>query len=160
MIVDYLANHQDLLPEIAELVFAEWRELCTVNGIDLDRVRATLAQRAVTDRVPLTLVVLEDGQLVATGSIKASEPATREGLSPWLDMMYVKSAWRGLGVGRLLLEAMEKKAVDLGFEALYLSTDEAEGFYARHGWTVIEHQRGADGKTVAFMAKNLNPSES
>ncbi len=155
MNVEYLANHPEFLNEIAEAVFAEWRELCDVNGVDLDRVTAVLAERAVTQGIPVAFVVRDDNEWIATGSIKAAEPATKEGVSPWLDMMYVKNHRRGSGTGGLLLRFMEQQAAAMGYTTLYLSTDEAEGFYARHGWAVIEYQTAADGKTVAFMAKDI-----
>ena len=87
-----------------------------------------------------------------------SEPSTKKSVSPWLDKMYVKKNSRGSGIGQLLLKALEKKAWELGIETLYLSTDEAEGFYAKYGWTVIEYQTAVDGKTVAFMTKNISES--
>ena len=160
MIVEYLADHREFLPEIAELVLAEWQDLCAINGVALDQVKAILTQRAIKQGIPLTLIVLENNQFVATGSIKVSEPATKQAVSPWLDMMYVKKTRRGSGIGQLLLKALEKKAWSLGIETLYLSTDEAEGFYAKSGWTVIEYQKAVDGKTVAFMTKNLSESEA
>ena len=160
MIVEYLADHREFLPEIAELVFAEWKDLCTINGVYLDQIEALLTQRAVKHRIPLTLIVLENNQFVATGSIKVSEPSTKKSVSPWLDMMYVKKNSRGSGIGQLLLKALEKKAWELGIKTLYLSTDEAEGFYAKYGWTVIEYQKAVDGKTVAFMTKNLTDEKN
>jgi GNAT superfamily N-acetyltransferase len=156
MKIEYLADHLELLPEIAALTFTEWKDLCTSIGRDLGQVKEILAQRAVKDRIPLTLIVLENNQFVATGSIKLSEPDTQKDVSPWLDMMYVESSRRGCGIGRLLLEALEKKAWEMGAKTLYLSTDEAEDFYAKNNWSVLEHQKAVDGKIVAFMAKELS----
>lgn len=155
MIVEYLADHREFLPEIAELVFAEWKDLCVMNEVDLNKIKAILTERAVKHRFPLTLIVLDGHQFVATGSIKAFEPATKKAVSPWLDMMYVKKNSRCSGIGQLLLNALEKKAWELGVKTLYLSTDEAEGFYAKCGWAVIEYQKAVDSKTVAFMKKTL-----
>lgn len=160
MNIEYLADRPEFLDEIADAVFEEWRDLCAVNGVDLDRIKAILTERGVREGIPVAFVVLDGDEFVATGSIKASEPATKEGVSPWLDMMYVKDSRRGTGAGRLLLRFMEQKALVMGFGTLYLSTDEAEGFYVRNGWTVIEYQTAADGKTVAFMAKNIDGNES
>ena len=52
MIVEYLADHREFLPEIAELVFAEWKDLYTINGVDLDKIEAILIQRAVKHGIP------------------------------------------------------------------------------------------------------------
>lgn len=36
------------------------------------------------------------------------------------------------------MAAVEEKAVELGFDTLYLWTPDKEHFYARLGWTVID----------------------
>lgn len=156
MLIDYLANHKQFIPEIADLSYTEWKALFQAAGISKEALLATLEQRAVTDQLPITLVALEGGVLMGTGSIKMAEPGTREGVSPWLAGMYVKEQYRGSGAGALIVQALEAKARELGVEAMYLSVGKAEAFYKRLGWTVLERRESHGVEEVALMTKRLD----
>jgi GNAT superfamily N-acetyltransferase len=60
------------------------------------------------------------------------------GLSGWVEDVVVDSAWRGKGIGRWLLMALENWAKARGLTRLQLLADRenlrAMEFYARHGW--------------------------
>lgn len=153
--IDYLAHHKEFIPELTDLLFAEWTQLLMASGTSKEKLGKLLAERAVTDRLPITLVALSDGVLIGTGSIKLAEPGTRPGLSPWLGGMYIKPAYRNSGLGASIVRALEAKAAELGATSMYLSADKARTFYARLGWTVLEHVRPYDLKEVVLMARDL-----
>jgi GNAT superfamily N-acetyltransferase len=155
VVIDYLAKYKEFIPEIADLTYSQWSDLFQAAGISKDKLEELLAERAITDRLPITFVAVSDGVLIGTGSIKLSEPGTRAGLSPWLAGMYVKESHRGSGVGALIVQALEAKAEELGVEALYLSVGTAERFYQRLGWTVLERLDSYGVKEVALMTKKL-----
>ena len=48
--------------------------------------------------------------------------------------MVVSSAYRGKGLGRLLMNTCEKLARELGFSVAYLSTHDKQEFYKRLGY--------------------------
>ena len=153
MIVDYLANHKQFIPEIADLIFGEWSDLFLANGVDKAQLLAMLEERANTERLPIAYVAVRDGELLGTGSIKMEEPSTREGLSPWLAGMYIKEAYRGGGVGEQIVKALEAKAQALGVETMYLSVGRAVSFYRRLGWIIMEERVTPSGATL--MSKRL-----
>lgn len=153
--IDYLAHHPAFIPEIADLSYKQWTPLFQQAGISQGQLEELLTQRAVTDRLPITLVAIEDGVLLGTGSIKMTEPGTREGLSPWLAGIYVKESQRGTGLGAKIVRALEAKAAELGVQELYLSALGSEPFYERLGWTLIEHMESYGVKNVALMTKKL-----
>jgi len=154
LLIDYLAHHRAFIPEIAALSYREWMPLFEAAGISQAQLETMLAERAVTDRIPITLVALLDGELVGTGSIKLSEPGTKPGLSPWLAGIYVKDAYRGSGAGAAIVRALERKAAELGIGSLYLSTVKAQPLYERLGWTVLERLESYGLKEVALMHKH------
>lgn len=154
MLIDYLAHHPAFIPEIAALSYREWTPLFEAAGISQAQLETMLAERAVTDRIPITLVALLNGELVGTGSIKLSEPGTKPGLSPWLAGIYVKDAFRGSGAGAAIVRALERKAAALGIGSLYLSTVKAQPLYERLGWTVLERVDSYGLKEVALMHKH------
>lgn len=155
MLIDYLANHKELIPEIAALSYREWTALFQASGISQDQLETILADRAVTDRLPITFVAVSDGVLVGAGSIKMAEPGTKPGLSPWLAGIYVKDSHRGSGIGASIVRALEAKAAQLGVKEMYLSAEAAERLYARLGWTVIERLESYGVQQVALMKKEL-----
>ncbi len=156
VVVDYLAHHPHCIPEIADLLFAQWSALFLADGVDKEQLLTMLALRATTGQLPITLVALSNGELLGTGSIKLAEPATRAGLSPWLAGMYIKAPYRGSGIGAQIVNALEAKARHLGVETLYLSVGAAVDFYTRLGWQVMEEHINSGGvRQVTLMRKRL-----
>jgi len=156
MQIDYLASYPALIPELTELLFAEWQDLYLAAGLSQTDLAAALQERAVRDSLPLTLVAVDqNGQLVAAGSIKLSEDGTRVGLSPWLGGIYVKAQYRGLGLGAQIVTALEQKAREQGVSRLYLSADSAVNFYQKLGWQVLDRVDSLDVRNVALMWKDL-----
>lgn len=155
MQIDYLAAYPGLIPELTELLFAEWQDLYLAAGLSQADLAAALQERAVRDRIPLTLVAIDDGQLVGAGSIKLSEDGTRVGLTPWLAGIYVKEDQRGKGLGVQIVAALEQIARELGVQRLYLSADNAEHFYLKLGWQVLDKVESLGVRDVALMSKDL-----
>lgn len=155
MQIDYLANWPGLIPELAALLHREWADLYLAAGIDQAQLQQVLTERTALDTLPITLVLVKDGELVGAGSIKLTEPGTKEGLSPWLAGIYVKPQYRGLGLGRDIVLALEAKAQQLGVETLYLSADSAVDFYLSLGWQVLERLESLGVRDVALMSKRL-----
>jgi GNAT superfamily N-acetyltransferase len=158
VVIDYLASHKQLIPEITGLLYGQWADLFRASGTSKEKLEELLAERAVTDKLPIALVALSDGVLAGTGSIKLSEPGTRDGLSPWLAGMYVKDAYRGSGIGASIVRALEAKASELGVTTMYLSVGAAEEFYGRLGWTVLDRVNSYGVKDVALMTRTLPPA--
>lgn len=154
--IDYLANHSALIPELSTLLYNEWADLYQAAGLTKQDLTTALTQRCVTNQIPITFVAIAaDGKLLGAGSIKLDEPGTKAGLSPWLGGIYIKEQQRGLGVGALIVTALEDKARDLGVTALYLSADTAEGFYQKLGWIVLERLESFGVRDVVLMSKAL-----
>lgn len=155
MQIDYLANWPGLIPELAALLYQEWLDLYQAAGIDEAQLRQVFTERTAVDTLPITLVLVKEGELAGAGSIKLTEPGTKDGVSPWLGGIYVKPQFRGLGLGRDIVLALEAKARQLGVEALYLSADTAVDFYTALGWQVLERVESLGVRDVAVMTKRI-----
>lgn len=69
------------------------------------------------------------------GSLVAYGCATPEGERAHVRQVVVEPDWRGIGVGELLMELIEKRLAARGFREIYLHAREsAEGFYRRLGY--------------------------
>src|SRR6516225_6813335 len=84
-----------------------------------------------------------------------SEMEPNHDVSPWLTSLFVVPEHRRKGAGAVLVRAIEDQARQRGFSRLYLYTTEAVEFYARLGWTVLDHTHWKGFDTV-FMVRDLS----
>ncbi|MEU4713759.1 GNAT family N-acetyltransferase [Micromonospora purpureochromogenes] len=116
-------------PEIDALVVAQQRELREADG-GLD------GQVTVTHDDIRYLAVVVDGRAVACGGVQSLDAATGE-----LKRMYVRPAYRGRGIARQLLTALEELAFQRGHSVVCLETGvylpAAIGLYTSCGYEPI-----------------------
>ena len=76
---------------------------------------------------------------------------------PWLNAVFVKEKFRGLGIAQKIIEVIENKCRELRYPYLYLDTVSASGYYTKlGGWeklgTAIWETKQ---KEVVIMRKKL-----
>ncbi|MDX5592869.1 GNAT family N-acetyltransferase [Pseudovibrio sp. SPO723] len=140
-----LAEARNTLPELAALFEAEWSEWYGAAGNG--DAHADLEACCNGSSLPIGLVALgEQGQVLGTASLKQASLGSEFGHTPWLAAMVVMPAHRGKGIGDALVGAIESAARELGYGALYTTTDKAERLILRRGWVptgeVATSQRG------------------
>ena len=76
----------------------------------------------------------------------------------WIENVCVSPQAQGRGIGRLLLDLAERKAIEAGRAELRLLTNGAfeanVSFYKRHGYTIDHEEPFMNGVTV-YMSKRL-----
>lgn len=133
-----LTEFADWIPDIAQWLHAEWRDLYPGGYTPAD-VAAALRSRLQTHQIPLAMVAITDETVIGIVSLKVNDMDTRPELTPWLAGLYVVPAYRGRGIGHRLVQAAIAKASELQVEKLYLYTPGAEPFYTALGWRLLEH---------------------
>lgn len=107
----------------------------------------------------LLLVIYDDGELAGTAQLAlALKPNALHRAE--VQKLLVHTGWRGRGLARLLMEALEQAAREHGRTLLFLDTERgsvAEKLYPRYGYTqagiIPQYARRADGSycdTVLF----------
>lgn len=152
MHIELLAHHRDTIPTLAQWFFDEWSYIYPDRT--LQDFEDSIAERVNTDKIPLALVAFEGAELIGTVCLKVHDMDTRKDLSPWLAGLFVKKEWRNRGAGTKLVQAIEAKAVELGIRRPFLYTPDAEGFYAKLGWSVTE-RTAYQNCQVTIMEKEL-----
>lgn len=152
MKIEYLADHKEVIPTLAQWSFEEWAYLHP--GRTIEDVERLIAERANKTKIPIALVAFENKELLGTICIKMHDMETRLDLTPWLAGLYVAKPWRRRGVGSALVKAIEIKALEFAIEKLYLYTPESENFYSRLGWRVKE-KIGYHSYPVTIMEKEI-----
>ena len=149
--IDYLANCPELIDELARLSFIEWQDVYKQRKQTLKHSVKNYRERMSTDRLPLTLVALQGGELVGMVSLKFHDMDTRPDLDPWLGGLLVLSEWRNRGIGTMLTHRATEEAQRLNVPQLYLWTHSAEGLYQKLGWQVVERTNYFDKPAVVMQ---------
>jgi len=91
--------------------------------LPLDGLSATLEHFVVEE---------QDGEVMAAAGLELYGP------DALLRSVVVAADHRGSGAGSRLVEAARRLARDLGVRGVYLLTDSADRFFARHGFAIID----------------------
>ena len=152
MQIDYLADHPDLVPLLAEWQHRTFGHFAPQTTLE-QRV-AKISQTRRRSAIPMTVVALSEERPVGTACLVAEDMSTHPELSPWLASVYVEPDSRRQGLGSRLVARIETEAKKLGVERLYLYTADMQPFYEPLGWSVkaVEDYRGYE---VALMEKAL-----
>ena len=106
---------------------------------------------------PNALWLAEDDHEVA-GCIALRPILALESGACEVKRLYVRPAYRGLGLAHALLDAAEEYARNAGYEAIYLDTFDAltvaTRFYAQRGYEPIERYNDNPQATI-FMKRTL-----
>lgn len=156
MIIEYLADHLEVLPLLAEWQHKEWGHLRA--GDTAEKRMTRLQGFANRDRIPLTVVALEGGVLLGSASLVPHDMETRMELTPWMAGVYVGEDYRRRGIGAELVRQITAEAGKLNVPLLYLYTVHSEKFYAALGWTLLEHTSHRE-QSVAIMTCVPSSSE-
>jgi GNAT superfamily N-acetyltransferase len=134
--------HDDALNEVgAHLGSGPWDE-------DLDEI-----EDVYLDSGGEFLVGIVDGEVVAMGALRRTSPDTAE-----VKRMRVKPGLQGRGYGQALLDALHRRASELGYSKLHLDTTVqqrvAQHFYIKNGYREV--RRGSIGPFACiFYERNI-----
>ena len=152
MLIEYLADRGDLIPELAELHLAEWGYLRPGQTLD-DRLAALNACLG-KGSIPSAVVAAEGDELMGSALLVEHDMSRRKDLSPWLAGVFVKSHFRRSGVAAALIRRIESEATGMGVPRLYLYTDKEAAYYAKRGWGQLE-SCDYRGVAVTVMSKTM-----
>jgi GNAT superfamily N-acetyltransferase len=138
--IEYLADHPEALMPLGHWMHDEWP---MPGRCAADRA-GTFMQCMNRDRVPVTLVAMDEAALAGTVSLLDRSVSTHKHLRPWVASLYVAEHWRHGGVATLLVEAAVTVAGRLGLQAVYIGVAAAaRTHYERHGWYYLGEGRVA-----------------
>jgi len=151
MTIEYLTDHLEVVPTLAQWQHAEWGHIRSDDTVEKRATR--LRSWSHRDRIPLTVVALEAGDVLGSASLITHDMETRMELTPWLAGVFVGEQYRRRGVGAQLVRRIMAEAGELKVPLLYLYTVHSEQFYAALGWTLLERTSYRDHKVVIMTYK-------
>ena len=151
MRIEYLSDHPEALPTLAEWQHAEWGNMRPDDT--LEKRKARLWRFSNGDRIPLTVVALEGNTVLGSASLIEHDMETRMELTPWLAGVFVGEQYRRRGIGAELVRRIMAEAGRLKVPLLYLYTMHSEKFYAALGWQFQERTSYSD-QSIVIMTCN------
>jgi GNAT superfamily N-acetyltransferase len=99
------------------------------------------------ERLPVTFVAHDmAGEVLGAVGLDTYDLDERQDTSPWVTGMIVRRDHRREGVGRTLMQHLERWAAERQIPEAWVGTDLAREFYQRCGWTVQEAFTTAAGQ--------------
>ncbi len=137
--IEYLKNYPEHLCTAVGWVYPEWWHY----RYSFEDV-VTLYRSLLNDySLPVALIAFKDDIPVGTALICEEDPDIKEGVSPWLEGLFVKKEFRECGIGTALVERIEIIARNFGYGNLYLSSG-LENFYQNMDYKVIKKLENGD----------------
>ena len=111
---------------------------------------------AGTEELPVTFVAHSvDGQVLGAAGLDTYDLDERHDTSPWVTGLIVHRDHRGKGVGRTLMQHLERWAAEHRIAEAWVGTDLALEFYQRCGWTLQETFATDTGQRMDVLYKRL-----
>jgi len=148
-----LADNHHAIPTIAQWYSDEWGYIG--EGRSTVELELKLGDYLNHSKLPLIILAQTEGKLMGAAQLRSHEMDIYPDRQHWLGGVYVAPAFRGVGVGKALVEAIIEKAKLLGVNSINLQTEEMSGgLYSALGWQAVE-QVNYHGIDVLVMEKQL-----
>lgn len=153
--VALLADHPHLIPTVGEIRWKEWGHPPEPESLDwwID----VTSREAGREALPVTWVAIDPlGQAVGAVGLGEFDVEERRDRSPWVLGMIVAAPYRGMGIGRKLMSALESFAYDRGQSRVWVATGgPAVDFYRKCGWEMTEILHRSSGEVMSILTKSL-----
>lgn len=136
MQIEYLYNHPGKVEDVSRMIYEEF-----VIKSDSDKSYSDVYEffgKTGIDKLPVTLIALENDQCIGTVSVFENDLNLRPELKPWLASLYIEPVHRGSGAGRKMVRGALETTALMGYKELYLRTEDASDYYKKLGWEHIE----------------------
>lgn len=150
--IDLLKHHPEAIPTLSNIwskMLGKWSP-----NVKSEEVEIWLHEW-LNDSIPLSYISLDGSTPVGMCSLQLND-GIRPDLMPWLGDLCIDQAYQKRGIGKLLVNATQKKAKELGFDKLYLFAPDPTipSYYERLGWRKIGLDR-YNGHPVTVMEVQL-----
>lgn len=135
--IKLLSECQNHIPVLADLWYTEISRHWVPNA-SVERAKANLIKHANNDKMPMTFVALFENEPVGMASLRENDGIQPE-YPPWLGSLVVHPHYRKQKIGEALIEKVQQKAKDFGYEKIYLLAFDPTipNWYEQLGWKKI-----------------------
>ena len=109
-----------------------------------------------TDELPFGIALVDDlDNIVGFCVFKIENLKKYPEIFPWLSDVMIFEKYRGKGYGKVLLQYGEKILKELGYDTIYVWTDQAPDFYKKLGFTYKQEVEKNEGGYGQLFIKNI-----
>ena len=134
MKVQLLTEENDYFYKVLDSNFDLWYKQ---EDWSKEKLKEYLLNSLNTTRLPMTLIVVENEEVIGTCQLAMNDLDVRPQYYPWLINLSVDENYRGRGIGKLLIQTVLKKIDELGYNELYLYTAH-KYYFEQFGFTLLE----------------------
>ena len=106
--------------------------------------------------LPFGIVLKDNNEIVGFCVFKIENLKKYPQFYPWFSDVMVLEQFRGKGYGRKLLEQGTKILKDLGYNKIYVWTDQAPDFYKKLGFTYLQQVEKNEGGFGKLCFKDID----
>lgn len=128
----YLADHIDHLPTLAKWFHDEWHG--DAEGWSFDQTLEYIRKNDCNkEHLNITLIAMDKDQLVGSAQLMKEDLLPGwDHVGPWIGGLYVAPGYRHHGIAFRLGYTLITKAMNMGFEEIYMFTDKIHRLPQRH----------------------------
>lgn len=108
-----------------------------------------------TDEIPIGLALIDSEKIIGFCVIKKENLKKYPDIFPWLSDVMIFEEYRGKGYGKVLIVEAEKFVKNLGFDTIYVWTDQAPDFYKKMGYIYKQKVEKNEGGEGLLFYKNI-----
>jgi len=137
--IDYLANHQQHIPTLAQWQQNQWSNISP--HLTIQKRIDFMQKHPAKAYIPTTCIALLNNELMGSASLVENDMKDYANYGPWLASVYVAPEHRRKGAATALIEKIITQSRLLNYERLFLFTPDQHDFYAQRGWKLFEQTR-------------------
>lgn len=107
------------------------------------------------DSLPFGIALLDGDEIIGFCVLEKENLHKYPEISPWISDVMIMPKYRGKGYGAKLIEKAEQVLVSLGYNKIYLWTDQAPEFYKKHGYEYLKEVEKNEGGFGQLYYKNF-----
>lgn len=108
------------------------------------------------DKLPFGIALINnDNNIVGFCVFKIENLKKYPEFYPWLSDVMILKEYRGKGYGKMLLQYGENLLKELGYNIIYVWTDQAPNFYKKLGFSYKQEVEKNEGGTGQLFYKNI-----
>lgn len=155
MKIDILYNYPEHKETVAKYIMNAFVDEKDRNQEKMEILKAFFGSKHES-LFPKTFIAIEDNKCMGTISIFENDLKGQDNLKPWLASLYVEPKFRSRGIAYELMRKVMDTVKEMGYDILYLRTENAGNYYIEHGWEFVYSTVDEKGQDTEIYKKHLN----
>ncbi len=132
------------LEKIINKHYTHWHQFN--NALDLNLITKKFKNDLTREEgLPIGYAFYDDDKLVGFCTLQKENLKKYPEIYPWISSVMIFDEYRRLGYGTKMLQEIADKAKELGYQKVYLWTDQAPEFYKKIGYTYLQKVEKNEG---------------